>query len=353
MPPPWRAGRPRRYHPPMQSSDSRRPPRSWLGRRVMQHAHGRSKAVHAADRLQAFDRDPRQPAAMRRWKASLSAAWVSSVTALATSRPPDGKSVPRPDQHRRIAGAAAQEHGTRHRQRGKYLGRHALAHKSSRGTPSDAALRPARSRRSRRRSTATAFAAGQANSHSMDTEPDPQPMSHSISSGAGRRLASVIARISAFVIWPSCSNQSSDRPGTLGRARASALRLRPPPPIRFSGPISARSNPPAVAARHALIRSAERFEHMQLARPEAVLRHVCRNLGRRVPRPRSGPTAVPRCRRWGRSVSSGRPHSVTVSTSGSDQPRRPAARATEETCGTAIISAAGTYAWPASIRRRS
>ena len=56
--------------------------------------------------------------------------------------------------------------------------------------------------------------------HSMPTEPEPAPISHSNSPRRGASADRVIARISRLVIWPSCSNQSSGRPGASGMTRA-------------------------------------------------------------------------------------------------------------------------------------
>ena len=50
--------------------------------------------------------------------------------------------------------------------------------------------------------------------------PRPAPTSHSISPRRGASADSVTARISRLVIWPSCSNSSSARPGARAMTRA-------------------------------------------------------------------------------------------------------------------------------------
>ena len=100
------------------------------------------------------------------WRASSSAS-VSSVTALATSRPPARKRVNRRVEHARIAGAAADEDRVRRRQPGKRGRRHAFddleaGHAEARRRCGGCA--PARSARA---SIATARSDGSASIHSI------------------------------------------------------------------------------------------------------------------------------------------------------------------------------------------
>ena len=72
--------------------------------------------------------------------------------------------------------------------------------------------------------------------HPFDaTEPEPAPMSQSSSPRRGARLDSVTARTSRLVIWPSCSNSSSGKPGTRGRSSARPAPATTSMATRLSG----------------------------------------------------------------------------------------------------------------------
>ena len=125
------------------------------------------------------------------------------------------------------------------------------------GTPSAAALRAIRSRRSARGSTAIARLAGWARIHSMPMLPEPAPTSHSSWPGTGASAASVSARTSRLVSWPSCSNASSGRPGVRGSGAAAGSRRHSIAMIarRLCGPLA------APCRGDALVGAAEVGEH--------------------------------------------------------------------------------------------
>ena len=72
---------------------------------------------------------------------------------------------------------------------------------------------------------------GSASIHSIEMEPEPAPISHKSSPLRGASADSVTARMSRLVICPSCSNQSSGRPGVSGMTRAPrrSASFRQPP----------------------------------------------------------------------------------------------------------------------------
>ena len=70
-------------------------------------------------------------------------------------------------------------------------------------------------------STAVARCDAPDNSHSIAIEPEPDPKSHRYSPAFGASALNVKALIGDFVICPSWSNQSSDRPAVRGITRPS------------------------------------------------------------------------------------------------------------------------------------
>ena len=174
---------------------------------------------------------------------------------------------------------------------------------------------------------------GSASIHSMATEPEPAPMSHSNSPRRGASADSVSARISRLVIWPSCSNRSSARPGVSGRMRASVRRLdfdrhdveRIDVGAGRSGrrgPMRMRSRAPPSASSTVSRRIAEPAFAQAARRPPP---------GRSRPRSARAPGA--RDAAVGASSSTGLPCSEIVSISGSGQPSRAAARLKAEGAG--------------------
>ena len=284
-------------------------------------------------RLSARSRAIRVRAPPRRSRQRARAPCPSMVTALATRRPPAGRAAqqasttpsavtPPPTNTASGRGspdsAAGAEPGTTTRP----------------GTPSAAALRAMRSRRSARGSTAMARLAGWTRIHSMPMLPEPAPTSHSSWPGTGASAANASARTSCLVICPSCSNASSGRPG-----------------IRGSGavPGSRRHSIATMASRLCGRPSAGATTSCSLPRSASTVTGLGPN-PRASSRARMSAAAVgsavrARTRRpgcsSGCSSSRGRPTRLTTSTSSSGQPRRAAATETEEGWGSTTRCAAG------------
>ena len=139
------------------------------------------------------------------------------------------------------------------------------------------------------------------------------------------------------VVEPGAERQArAPRPGRdLDRRARSARRT------------AASPKPAAVAAPQPLLRPAERLEHVQPRRPEAVAgEQRARSAPAPSPSEVSARIRAPGCSS-GRISSTGRPCSDSVSTSCSGQPSRAAARLKAEAAGTTSISAAST--WRASV----
>ncbi len=173
-----------------------------------------------------------------------------------------------------------------------------------------------------------------ARSHSIAIEPQPAPTSHSISPGSGASAASVAARTSRLVSWPSCSNASSGRPAS-ARQRARAVA-------------------PATALDRDVLRSAQR--RLAPVCAASLVEDASRGpprcsstVSRLGPQPARGSSAATRARRRAvfredeeatapargarRSASSGRPCRLSVTHSASGQPSRAAARLKAPGCG--------------------
>ena len=193
-----------------------------------------------ADRRGAGDRQTASSSPPTRPPARSAAPAISSVTALATRRPP-GRSASRRVEHAGIAAAAADEDasGRGGRRAPPAPGRRRPQPAARRGR----ALRRMRAARigplPRRRG---AGSTGRRSIHSIAIEPDPAPISHSSSPRQGASAASVTARTSRLVIWPSCSNKRR----RAGRAAASAPppRRRPPSRPGSAAPHRQAQNPP-------------------------------------------------------------------------------------------------------------
>ena len=238
---------------------------------------------------------------------------------------------------RRLAGAAAHEDGVRRRQAGE-RGRRRALHVSSPGTPKLAALRRC-APRARHAPRSRWRASTSASIHSIATDPAPAPMSHSNSPRRGASDDSVTARISRLVIWPSCSNRASGKPGGarddagtrrrhhLDRHRVeridhAEIEARVVARMRSRGPPSASS----TVRRDA---------------PKPVRRASRRARGP-SPSDVSASTRAPGCR-CGRTRSSARPCSETSAQSASAQPSRAAARLKADGAGTTMVSAGSTW----------
>ena len=201
---------------------------SWLHRRPAHHRQGRTKPMETAERLGERDLQHGELAAVSFVPADELGLASSSVTALTTRRPPRGKAsqavsrtparlAPPPTNTASGRGKPASASG-------------AVPSTMVRsGTPSLAALRAMRAARSLFASIAIARFCGWRSIHSMPIEPEPAPMSQSISARRGASAASVAARMSRFVICPSCSNISSGKP----RRQAARSRRRAPPRLRW------------------------------------------------------------------------------------------------------------------------
>ena len=109
-------------------------------------------------------------------------------------------------------------------------------------------MRAMRAARAESHSMAMARLAGSASIHSMPMEPEPAPISHNSSPLRGASAASVTARMSRLVICPSCSNQSSGRPGVSAMTRAPGEAISSMASV-FNGPMSAREKSAARAER--------------------------------------------------------------------------------------------------------
>ena len=214
-----------------------------------------------------------------------------SVTALTTSRPPGASASKACRAAPAIARAAADEHRVGLRQAGQAPRARALDD-SQAGTPSAAALRRDARGALGSRSIATARLAGSASIHSMAIEPEPAPTSHSSSPRRGASADSVIARISRLVIWPSCSNQSSGRPGARGRTRAPRSATTSSAIVFERGDVVEREVL-RRAPRAALARAAHRLADGRAASRPGRARPAARQLGRRraVPRQRQNARA--------------------------------------------------------------
>jgi hypothetical protein len=177
--------------------------------------------------------------------------------------------------------------------------------------------------------------------HSIAIEPAPAPISHNISPRRGASDEIVSARTSRLVIWPSCSNSASGRPGARAITRA---------------PGAATTSTATVLSGSTLLKS--KFA--------AVLLRICSRgppnasstVIREAPKPLStsrsasvaGPslsevnasTRAPGCR-CGRTRSSARPCNDRSAVSGSAQPSRAAARLNADGAGTTSMSRASTW----------
>ena len=211
---------------------------------------------------------------------------VSSVTALATRRPP-GRSAAKPPRSgpARVAPPpmnTASGAGSPARLPGAWPTddaqvRHAEA----------AALRAMRAARSASASTAMARLAGWRSIHSMATEPAPAPTSHSSSPAPGRQGGRVTARISRLGELPVVLEPGVVETGRQGTIRASR-------PAATSTATTLRGSIPgeveALGPRRAdmLPRAAHGLEHGQAEPPKPRSREEVRRPGRGWSRPRTG-----------------------------------------------------------------
>ena len=154
----------------------------------------------------------------RAWAAS-STASISSVTALATSRPPGFRASIAPSSTPASLPPPPMKIASGWSKPSKAAGAAPII-TSSPETPKASAFRAIRSALSGCCSMATARSEGWDSIHSMPIEPEPAPISHSNSPRRGAREESVTARISRLVICPSCSNSLSSSPHVKGRIRA-------------------------------------------------------------------------------------------------------------------------------------
>ncbi len=181
----------------------------------------------------------------------------------------------------------------------------------------------------------------------MPTEPEPAPRSHSSSPRRGASAGSVTARTSRLVIWPSCSNASSDRPAASG-----ITAPRGPDHLdgeRVQGGTAGSSRGPEAVAPET---DADLTGCARAGRPSPPARAAPKRQSRAWPerrdgggRPRVGATGPPRARRAGaaaRNASSGRPQNEIVAQSCSAQPRRAQASENADGAGRHSVSATGT-----------
>ena len=204
------------------------------------------------------------------------------------------------------------------------------------GTPQAAAFRLIRAARSARRSMAMAFNETSASIHSIATDPDPAPTSQSSSPRRGASAERVKARISRLVIWPSCSNRSSQRPAVLGKMRA------PGPAATSIATVfreSMRSRP-KQSARDARMRScgpASDSSTVSSDCPKPISHNNRASCAGACWSEVSARIRAPGCR-CGRIRSSGRPQSESRTVCGSGHSRRDAAMLKADGAGTARVS---------------
>ncbi|MCC2665853.1 MAG: hypothetical protein K0S35_3775 [Geminicoccaceae bacterium] len=265
------------------------------------------------------------------WRAceARSACSPSSVTTLATRRPPGaracqqtssrpGRLAPPPTKIASGAGNPSRQSGA------------APCRSSSSGVSAISAQRPAS------RSIATARPRRIARSHSIATAPLPAPTSQRHWPGSGMSRASVAARTSRLVSMPSERNASSGSPGTLAW-------------IVVPGPASQ-----AIASVLSAARLAGR-QHAALAsmRRSAAPPRCSKAKSRLGPKPRVqssaaiwfgvSPSWLSTTRRapgtrWRCSAPRGRPCRLIASTSALDQPRRAQTRLITDGAGRTRIS---------------
>ena len=197
-----------------------------------------------------------------------------------------------------------------------------------------------RAARAASRSMAMARLAGSVSIHSTPTDPEPAPMSHSSSPLRGASAASVIARTSLLVIWPSCSNQSSRRPPARGMKRA------PRSPTTSSAMVLSAATPSSakVTARAPRTRSrgppiASRIVSREPPMPRAVRKAA--SFAGVEPSQDSASMRAQGCK-CGAIASSARPCRDKVAQSCWLQPIRAAASAKAEGAGRQAISSART-----------
>ncbi len=196
-----------------------------------------------------------------------------------------------------------------------------------------------RAARSARRSTAIARIAGSASIHSIATEPEPAPMSHSSSPRRGASDDSVTARISRLVIWPSCSNRSSARPGvTRQDARVRRGLDLDRDGIERVDRAEIERRPPSCCGCARAGRRALRGPSDASCRSRFRARS-CASAAGPSPSEVRARMRAPGCR-CGRTRSSVRPCSESSTVCGNDQPSRAAARLKADGAGTTIISRA-------------
>ena len=203
---------------------------SWLCQPPLHDRHRRPPAGKSPDRLGVGDRDLRELAAAARAPVRRSSACVSSVTALTTSRPP-GRSA---SQARSISAAALAPPPMKTASGSRQIRRtHRGASPSTirqRGHAERGALRAMRAARSRRRFDRDR-AVGRIGQHPFDRHRARAGADVPQHLAAPRRERGERDRAdSRLVIWPSCSNHSSGRPG---RAAARGRRGRRRPRARW------------------------------------------------------------------------------------------------------------------------
>ena len=272
-----------------------------------------------------------------------SSACISSVTALATSRPPGRSAAIGGVEHARIAAAAAEEDRVRRRQPGERRRRRALddaqlRHAERRGVAADArgAVGP-------RLDGDGARATDAAASTRSPPSPAPAPMSHSSSPRRGASADRVTrAHLALGDLAVVLEAASSGRPAA-ERQDARPARPRPRCATRFSAAQTASPKlvgaPLAAAARRGPP-SASSTCSRDAPNPSATSSRAI--AAGASPSEVSARMRVPGCSS-GRISSIGRPCSEIVSTSGSGQPSRAAARLKAEAAGITAISAGSTW----------
>ncbi len=265
----------------------------------------------------------------RRW-ASASSASDSSVTVLATSRPPAGSA----SQQAASRPGAVRPPPTK---TASGVGRPARASGAGpvttfrAGTPSASALRAMRAARSGSFSIATARQARWVRIHSMPREPEPPPTSQRSSPGAGASAARVAARTYRLVSCPSCSYASSGRPGAAPSRSASGSRTQSSART-WSASVRSYGQASAVASR-TRSRGPPSCSRTRMRVPPQPVSHSrdATRAGVSGPSPRTR-TRRPGCSTTARAAS-GRATRDTVSVSSRGQPSRAQAYETEDGCG--------------------
>ena len=208
------------------------------------------------------------------------------------------------------------------------------------GTPRASRLCSIRLCRPASASIAKARQLGWVRIHSIPMEPLPAPTSHNSSPGMGARRARVMARTSRLVSWPSCLKAESGKPARRDR-RGAFASARQSMAIRFKSatavcshacacPSIRRSAGPPKCS-NTLMRLEPKPRSTNNAAIKAGLLASLLNTNKRTP--------LARC---ALSAATGRATTDNVTTSCNGQPRRAAARDTDDGAGKINNSSAGT-----------